>query len=262
MQFPELESKVVLITGAGKGMGKAIAWAFSEQNSIVVITDINEKEAAKVSEKLTKKGRQASFAHMDVTNRPEAEKVVKEVEDEWGRIDILVNNAGVSTMSLVVDLTDEDWDYNMNINAKGVFIISQLIVRKMIEKNIKGKIINIVSMAGKKADPFFAHYSASKFAVIGFTQGLALEVAKYGINVNAVCPGYVKTSMQEREIQWEAKLRGIAPEEVIQLYLKNIPLGRIGEPKDVAKVVIFLASNLSDYMSGQAINITGGACMY
>lgn len=260
-QFPELEGKVVLITGATKGIGKGIAQAFAEQKSIVAVTGIDEKAGAKVSEELRKKGTKALFAHLDVTNRSEAERVIMEVEDKFGNIDILVNNAGVSDMHLVVDLSDESWDYNMNVNAKGVFIMSQLVVRSMIDKNLKGKIINISSMGGKVAVPFLAHYCASKFAVIGFTQSLALEVAKYGIKVNAVCPGYTRTSMQEREIQWESELKGISPEEVKRLYLEDIPLGRIAEPEDMAKVVIFLASNLSDYMTGQAINVTGGSCL-
>jgi meso-butanediol dehydrogenase/(S,S)-butanediol dehydrogenase/diacetyl reductase len=262
MPFPELENKVVLITGAGRGIGKAIAQSFSEEKSIVVVTDINEKEAAEVSEEFRKKGRKTSFAHLDVTNRSEAERLTKNVENQWGPIDILVNNAGVSTMHRVVDLTDEEWDYNMNVNAKGVFIMSQLVVRSMINHKIKGKIINTASMAGKKGAMFLAHYSTSKFGVVGFTQALALEVAQYGINVNAVCPGYVKTSMQEREIPWESKLRGITEEEMVQLFLNDTPLGRIEEPQDVANVVLFLASHLSDFMTGQAINVTGGACRH
>ena len=262
MSFPELENEVVLITGAGRGIGKAIAQSFSEENSIVVVTDINEKEAAEVSGEFGKQGRKTSFSRLDVTNRFEAEKVIKGAEDRWGPIDILVNNAGVSTMNLVVNLTDEEWDHNMNVNAKGVFIMSQLTVRRMIEKGIKGKIISIASMAGKNGAMFLAHYSASKFGVIGFTQALALEVAKYGINVNAVCPGYVRTSMQEREVPWEAKLRGITKEEMVRLFLNDTPLGRIEEPQDVANVVLFLASHLSDFMTGQAVNITGGSCRH
>ncbi len=262
MPFPELENKVVLVTGAGRGIGKAIAQSFSGEKSIVVVTDINEKEASEVSGEFEKKGRKTSFAHLDVTNRSEAERLIKNVENQWGPIDILVNNAGVSTMHRVVDLTDEEWDYNMNVNAKGVFIMSQLVVRTMINHKIKGKIINTASMAGKKGAMFLGHYSASKFGVVGFTQALALEVAQYGINVNAVCPGYVKTSMQEREIPWEAKLRGITKEEMVQLFLNDTPLGRIEEPQDVANVVLFLASHLSDFMTGQAINVTGGACRH
>ncbi len=200
--------------------------------------------------------------HLDVTNRAEAERVIRDTEARWGPIEILVNNAGVSTMTRVVDLTDDEWDYNMNVNAKGVFIMSQLVVRRMIAGGIKGKIVNVASMAGKKGAMFLAHYSASKFGVIGFTQALALEVAKQGIRVNAVCPGYVRTSMQQREIPWEAKLRGITEAAMVQLMLDDTPLGRLEEPEDVAHVVLFLASHLADFMTGQAINVTGGACRH
>lgn len=260
-RFPELENEVVLITGATKGIGRGIAYTFAEQKSKVAVTGRDERAGIKVIEELRRIGTEALFAHLDVTNRSEAEKVIKEIEEKLGNIDILVNNAGVSDMHLVVDLSDKSWDFNMNINAKGVFIMSQLVVRRMIEKNIQGKIINLSSIGGKVAAPYLAHYCASKFAVIGFTQGLALEVAKYGIKVNAVCPGYTRTNMQNREIQWESDLKGISPEDVKQQYLANIPLGFIAEPEDIAKIVIFMASDLSDYMTGQAINVAGGVCL-
>jgi len=165
----------------------------------------------------------------------------------------------------VVDLTEADWDFNMDINAKGIFLCCQAEVRYFLRqgrRDITRSIVNTASMAGKKAAPLLAHYSASKFAVIGFTQALALETAADGIRVNAVCPGYVRTSMQEREVVWEADLRGITPEEVRQDYLRAIPLGRLEEPEDVARVVVFLLSDRAAYMTGQAINVTGGSIMF
>lgn len=260
-QFPELEDKVVLITGATKGIGTGIAQSFAVQKSKVVVTGRDVRAGEKLTDELINSGTRVFFAHLDVTNRQEAEEVIDKVEDRFGTIDILVNNAGVSDMYSVVDLSDESWDYNMDINAKGVFIMSQLVVRRMIAKSIKGKIINISSIGGKVSAPYLAHYCASKFAVIGFTQGLALEVAKHGIKVNAVCPGYTRTNMQKREIKWESKLDGISPERVKRSYIENVPLGYIAEPQDIAKVVIFMASDLSDYMTGQAINVCGGACL-
>lgn len=262
MPFPELENKVVLVTGAGRGIGRAIAMTFSGENSIVIATDINEADARTVSEECIRNGKQSSFARINVTDRAEAENVIRMAEERWGPIDVLVNNAGVSTMNRVVDLTDEEWDSNLNVNAKGVFIMSQIVVRRMIARKVRGKIISVASMAGKKGAMFLAHYSASKFGVIGFTQALALEVAQYGITANAVCPGYVRTSMQEREIPWEAKLRGITEAEMAQMFLNDTPLGRIEEPRDVANVIVFLASHLSDFMTGQAINVTGGSCRH
>ena len=161
-------------------------------------------------------------------------------------------------MYYIEDITEEEWDFNMKVNAKGIFLTNQAAVEYFKKNNIKGKIVNTASLAGKVGAPLLTHYSASKFAVVGFTQALAREVAKYGIRVNAVCPGFVKTSMQDREVQWEAKLRKISPEKVMQEYIDMTPLGRLEKPEDVADVVTFLASNNSRFMTGQAINVTGG----
>jgi NAD(P)-dependent dehydrogenase (short-subunit alcohol dehydrogenase family) len=263
MGVPGLANKVVLVTGGGRGIGRAIAEAFAEAQSFVVIGDINKEESDAVVSAINERfgEERATSYRLDVTNYENAKEVVSSILSRFGKIDILVNNAGVSTMAPVIELTERDWDFNMNVNAKGVFIMSQLVVRSMIERNVKGKIVNIASQGGRQGFPFLAHYCASKFAVIGFTQSLALEVAKYGITVNAVCPGFVKTSMQEREIEWEAKLRGVKPREVIESYLKSIPLGRLQEPKDVANVVLFLASSLADYITGASIEANGGSCM-
>ena len=144
-----------------------------------------------------------------------------------GGIDILCANAGVSTMQKSVDLTDEDWDFNMDINAKGVFITNQIVVRHFLATGKKGVIVNTASLAGKVGAPLLAHYSASKFAVLGWTQGLARELAPVGIRVNAVCPGFVRTGMQEREIIWEGQLRGMTPEAVRAEYVSLTPMGQI-----------------------------------
>jgi NAD(P)-dependent dehydrogenase (short-subunit alcohol dehydrogenase family) len=259
--FPELEGKVVLVTGATRGIGKEIAKTFAGQKCAVAVTGRDEKAGREVAEELAETGAKAVYETLDVTDREQAEKAVAKVEGKLGSIEILVNNAGVSDMNLVVDLSDESWDRNMDVNAKGTFIMSQLAVRRMIENDIKGKIINISSAGGKLGAPFLAHYCASKFAVVGFTQSLALEVAKHGIRVNAVCPTWTRTSMQEREIRWESRLRGISSREVMELYVKNVPLGRVAEPEDVAKVVLFFASSLADFLTGQAVNVCGGNCM-
>ncbi|MFO3797569.1 MAG: SDR family NAD(P)-dependent oxidoreductase, partial [Anaerolineales bacterium] len=172
-----------------------------------------------------------------------------------------------STMQRFINLSEQDWDFNMNVNAKGTFLCSQQAARQMMqqppdEHGLRGKIINIASMAGKRGNaPFLAHYVASKFAVVGLTQAMAGELASYGILVNAVCPGYVQTSMQEREVVWEASLRGISPDEVRQLYLADTPLRRLEQPEDVANVVFFLASPDSNFITGEAINVNGGAWM-
>src|SRR5260370_4490439 len=150
----------------------------------------------------------------------------------------------------------------MDLHAKGIYLCFTAEVRLFLRQGRGSRVVNAAAMAGKKAATLLAHYSASKFAVIGFTQALVLETAVDGIRVNCVCPGYVRTSMQEREVLWESTLRGITPEEVRADYLRAIPLGRLEEPEDVARVVVFLLSERAAYMTGQAVNVTGGAIMF
>ena len=149
----------------------------------------------------------------------------------------------------------------MDVNARGVFLANQIACRHFLAGGTKGVIVNTASLAGKVGAPLLAHYSASKFAVLGWTQALAREMAPAGIRVNAVCPGFVKTSMQEREVAWESELRGMTPEAIRAEYVSLTPLGRIEEPEDVARVVLFLASDASGFMTGQGINVTGGVRM-
>jgi NAD(P)-dependent dehydrogenase (short-subunit alcohol dehydrogenase family) len=263
-----LHGKIAGVTGAGAGIGRAIALALAAEGAWVAVTDINQEGARQVATAIESAGRTAVPFRLDVTNRQEIESVLKAILDRWGRVDIWCNNAGVSTMNRFVDLTENDWDFNMTVNAKGVFVCSQVIARQMMRQDpdptsgLRGKIINTASMAGKRGNaPFLAHYVASKFAVVGLTQAMAGELAPYGILVNAVCPGYVQTSMQERELGWEATLRGITVDEVKRLYIADTPLGRLETPEDVAKVVVFLASPDADFITGEAINVNGGAWM-
>lgn len=253
-----MKEKVAIVTGGGSGIGKAICRALATEGSHVVVADINEKAAQETRNELSALGGQYLPLKVDVRSEREVQQMVDETIRKFNRVDILCANAGVSTMNWVVDLTEEEWDYNMDVNAKGVFLCDKHVARQMIKQGQGGKIVNTASMAGKTGAILLAHYCASKFAVIGFTVSLADELAKYKINVNAVCPGFVETSMQERELQWEAKLKGTTPEEIKQSMVKMTPLGRIEKPEDVAKLVVFLASAESDFMTGQAINITGG----
>ena len=164
-------------------------------------------------------------------------------------------------MNPVVDLTEEEWDSNMAVNAKGVFLSNREAVRHFLAAGEKGAIVNTASLAGKIGAPLLAHYAASKFAVIGFTQSLAREVGEHGIRVNAVCPGYVRTSMQDREVVWEGKLRNMTAQAVRDEYIAATPLGRLEEPEDVAAIAVFLASDLSGFLTGEAINASGGVLM-
>lgn len=256
------EDKVVFITGAAKGIGRAITQAFANEGAILALADLDDKELEKVAKELEKTAKKVITYKLDVTKEAVVKEVVERAIKDLGGIDILINNAGVSTMNYFWDITEQEWNFNMDVNAKGVWLTSKFVAPHMIAKK-KGKIVNTASMAGKIGAPLESHYAASKFGVIGFTQAAALELAPYGVNVNCVCPGFVKTSMQEREAIWEAKLKGVQdPEDIINGYIKQTPLGRLCYPEDVAKVVLFLASNDADFMTGQAINVTGGACMH
>ena len=173
-------------------------------------------------------------------------------------IDILCANAGVSTMRRAVDLTDEDWDFNFDVNARGVFLSNQIACRYFLAEKKKGVIVNTASLAAKMGAPLLAHYSASKFAVFGWTQALAREMAPHGIRVNAVCPGFVHTSMQEREIVWEGALRGMTPEAVRAEYVSLTPMGRIPGPAEMAGPALFLATDDAAHITGGYMVADGG----
>lgn len=252
-----LEGKKAIVTGGGSGIGRAISHALASEGTSVAVTDLDKNNAQVVANEIKDLGGDAFSMQLDVTDKVSVNRVVKDIVDRWGNIDILCANAGVSTMNRIVDLSEEEWDFNFNVNVKGVFFCCQAVLPYMIEQ-AGGKIVITASMASKRGIPLLAHYVASKFAVVGFMKSLALEAAPYHINVNSVCPGLVKTSMQEREIVWEAKLRGLTPEDVKNEYITMTPLARIEEPEDVAKVVVFLASSYADFMTGQAVNVTGG----
>lgn len=256
------ENKNVFITGAAGGIGRAISIAFAKEGAKIALIDLDEKGLEESFKELKSKKTVTKTYLLDITKEEMVKAAVSKVLEDFACIDILVNNAGVSTMNWFWELTEEEWDFNMNVNVKGTWLVTKYVVPYMIERR-KGKIVNIASMAAKIGAPLLAHYSASKFAVVGFTQAIAKELAPYRINVNAVCPGFVRTSMQEREIAWEAQLQNIEePEKVRDEYIKQTPLGRLCYPEDVAKTVLFLSSENADFITGQAINVTGGACMH
>ena len=250
------------MTGGGSGIGRAICKALAQEGAHLLVADINEKSAKDTCDELATFGGRYSPTKVDVRSEVEVKRMVDEAVKEFGQIDILCANAGVSTMNWAIDLTEEEWDYNMDVNAKGIFFCCKHVAKQMIKQGRGGKIVNTASMAGKIGASVLAHYCASKFAVVGLTQSLADEFARYKINVNAVCPGFVKTSMQERELVWEAKLRGTTPEAIKQKMIELTPLGRLEEPEDVARLAVFLASPESEFMTGQAINVTGGICKH
>jgi len=250
----ELAGQVALVTGAGTGIGRAIARALASAGARVAVSDIDLEAARRVALELPG----AIPLCLDVTSPESAARAVAAVEADLGPIDILVNNAGVSTMNHIEDLTVEEWDFNFDVNAKGVFLVTRAALPGMIARR-GGCIVNTASMAGKKAVPLLAHYAASKWACIGFTVSAAVELGPHGIRVNCVCPGYVETSMQERELVWEGELRGLPPQEVADGYVRLTPLSRMETAEDVARVVVWLCSPQAEFVTGAAIDVTGGA---
>jgi meso-butanediol dehydrogenase / (S,S)-butanediol dehydrogenase / diacetyl reductase len=253
-----LAGKRALVTGGASGIGRAIVKALAGAGARIAVTDKNGEAAAALAKEI---GGDTISAGLDVTSAGETAAVFDRAFAAFGGLDILAANAGISTMNPVADLTEAEWDANMDVNAKGIFLSNQAAVRRWLKSGSPGVIVNTASLAGKIGAPLLAHYSASKFAVVGFTQALAREVGKQGIRVNCICPGFVRTGMQEREIAWEGKLRGMTPEAVRAEYVALTPLGRIEEPEDVADIVLFLASDLSRFLTGEAVNASGGVLM-
>jgi NAD(P)-dependent dehydrogenase (short-subunit alcohol dehydrogenase family) len=254
----DLAGKTALITGAAAGIGRAVAIALADHGMRVAIADLDIAAARQVAEEIA---HGAIAVGMDVTQRQSVDAGFVEVIGQFGAIDRVVANAGVSNMKPALELTEADWDFNFNVNSRGVFLTNQAACRHFLDRGTEGAICNTASLAAKMGAPLLAHYSASKFAVVGWTQALAREMARHGIRVNAICPGFVRTGMQSREVVWEAELRGITPQAVLEDYIAQTPLGRIEEPQDVAGVVAFLLSDAARFMTGQAVNVTGGVYM-
>lgn len=259
MMYTPNAGEIALITGAGTGIGRAIAERLAKLGASVIVTDLDPATAAQTAQLLENPtGAQRHESHaLDVTQKDQVTALMQEIAQKHGHLDILMNNAGVSTMQSIENLTEKEWDFNFDVNIKGLFFVTQAALALMKEKG--GKIVNTASMAAVKAAPLLAHYTASKFAVVGFTKSAAIEFAPYGITVNCVCPGYVKTSMQDREVIWEAQLRGMTPEAVAAEYIAHTPLGRMCYPEDVADVVGYLVSPQAKFVTGEALNIAGGA---
>ena len=248
----ELQDRVAIVTGAGSGIGRGIARVLARERAELVLTDVNEDAAREVVRETG-----GSALRHDVTSWDDCVGVVDETIARHGREDVLVNNAGVSKSVPFHELDEREWDRVNDVNAKGVFLCCRAVVPHMIERR-SGRIINVSSMVGKEAIPYFVHYCASKFAVIGLTQGLAKELAAHDINVNAVCPGVVRTALWEPLLDQLATTKNVTRDEAWQEFVDGIPLGRPQEPEDIGEVVAFLASDRSRNMTGQGINVTGG----
>jgi NAD(P)-dependent dehydrogenase (short-subunit alcohol dehydrogenase family) len=246
------------VTGAGSGIGAAIATELGRRGYHVVVTDIDVAAARRTADAIAS----AEAHQLDVTDPAACEAIVQKIVGVHGRLDVWVSNAGISKMQRFIDVSAADLARNFEVNTYGVFYCGQSAARAMIDLGTPGRIINTASMAAKQGGvPFLADYVASKFAVLGLTQAMAFELAPHGIRVNSVCPGFVATPMQTRELAWEAELRGVDPETVKQMWINDTPLARLQSPHDVAKVVAFLASDDAEFITGEALSVNGGAFM-
>ncbi|MGQ9508879.1 MAG: 3-oxoacyl-[acyl-carrier-protein] reductase [Thermodesulfobacteriota bacterium] len=245
----ELLGKVALVTGSGQGIGKAIALLLAEKGADIVVSDINLEKAQETAKEIEEKGRRAMALKVDVADSEEVERMVETIIEKFSHIDILVNNAGITRDKLLLRMSVEDWDAVLDVNLKGVFNCTKSVIKYM-SKQKRGKIVNIASVVGLMGNVGQANYSASKAGVIGFTKTVAREFAQRGININAIAPGYIKTPMTE-----------VLPEKVKEELMKLIPMGRLGQPEDVAQAVLFLVSEASSYVTGQVLNVNGGIYM-
>jgi NAD(P)-dependent dehydrogenase (short-subunit alcohol dehydrogenase family) len=265
-----LQEKIAIVTGAGQGIGKAVALRLAREGANVVIADVNLKTAQQTSEEIQALNRRALACHIDIANVAEIQSMIDRAVAEFGRIDILVNAAGVAQTGLFLELTEREWDRVVDTNLKGTTFIIQAVGRQMIKQvpeqakatghadHSYGKIVNFSSISGRHGRAEQIPYAASKAAIISITQSAALAFAPYNINVNAVCPGVVPTPMWEQIEQDRGRISGLAPGESMKSFIERTPLKRAGSPEDVAGVVAFLCSPDSDYMTGQTLNIDGG----
>jgi NAD(P)-dependent dehydrogenase (short-subunit alcohol dehydrogenase family) len=252
------EGRGVVVTGAAQGMGRAISEAFLAEGARVVLADLNEEGVSRTAEELGGNGKTLGV-RCDVTKSDDVSNLISAAVDHLGAVDVFVNNAGTITMRKVVELDEDEWDLVMDVNAKGVFLCTRAILPHMLDRK-SGAIVNIASQAGKRGYRLFAHYCASKAAVIVFSKGVALEVAP-DVRINCVCPGIVNTDMMEREYAWEEAMTGEPKESIQKRWMAGIPMGRFQEPEHIARVALFLASDEASEMTGQAINVTGGMVM-
>ncbi len=240
------KDRVAIVTGSAQGLGRAMVERLASDGVKVVITDVNEEKINLAVEELTSKGYDVFGAKCDVTNRDEIRALGEKVIENYGKLDIIVNNAGITKDSSFKKMTDAQWDAVMTVDLKSVFLVSQELV-KYLEANGYGRIINISSLAGMMGNFGQANYSAAKAGVVGLTKTLSIELGKKNITVNAIAPGFINTEMTK-----------VIPEDRKKVMIAEIPVGRPGEPEEIAAVVAFLASDEAGFVSGTVINVNGG----
>ena len=251
-----LQDRIAIVTGAGRGLGRAIAEGFAAQGALVAVNDIRAEAAHEAAAALG-----GIAVPGDVTDEAQVQKMVADTVAHYGKLDIMMANAGIIQTKSVIDTTVEDWDRMFKVNARGIFLCLREAARVMVQQG-NGRIIALGSSASKQAEAYIGAYSASKFAVWGLVQSLALEMAPHNINVNCICPVNVVTDMTTYLAETYAEINGITPEAQFQAFHDEIPWGRMGKPSEVADVAVFLASDEAAYLTGQGINVSGGLVMH
>jgi len=246
----DLQGKIAIVTGAGRGIGKAIAMKLASCGANIVINDIKGSDAALETQKeIEALGVSALTVLGDVRSTEDVDELVKQTIAKFGRVDILINNAGITRDGLLLRMKEEDWDNVLDINLKGAFLCTKAAIKPMFKQH-SGVIVNMASIVGVTGNASQVNYASSKAGLIGLTKSVAKEYAARGIRVNAVAPGFIQSKMTD-----------VLPEDIKESYLKSIPLARFGEVEDIANTVLYLVSDLSNYVTGQTIHIDGGLVM-
>jgi len=245
----QLTGQVALITGGARGIGREIALAFAQAGAEIALFDVNSPQVEQTAGELRALGRRAEGLVVDVTDGNQVDAGVAKVLDKLGRIDILINNAGITKDSLLIRMDDAQWDRVLAINLKGTFLCTRAVSKHMLKQR-RGRIVSIASIVGIIGNPGQANYAASKAGIIGLTKAVAKELASRGITCNAIAPGFIKTEMTEA-----------LPEQAKQRLMDAIPMGTLGEPKDVASAALFLVSEAARYITGHVLVVDGGLAM-
>lgn len=255
----KLEGKTCIVTGAARGIGKAVAVKYAEHGANVVLMDLNKETVEATAKEIEALGVTVLPLVVNVTSSKEIDAALQEVESQFTKIDVLANCAGISTSRLILDIEEEEWDRVFNVNLKSVYLLSKGVAKNMIKNEVKnGKIVSISSQASKIGELGNGAYCTSKAGVNSLTQVLALELAEYGIAVNAVCPGFVDTEMLREVFQKRSAIEGKAPEEYEELLTSQVPMRRLAKPEEIADFMLFLSSENANYITGTSMTIAGG----